>query len=279
MNVSESALATLPLPDQLFTVVNEERIDRGLPPIDYMTAQLDSYAWWRELGDGSNRPLHGDRWRPITFGGSFSAGGLSSPLEADYYWMYQDGWGGASTRTRPARRADRRAAGTTATSSCTSSATAPRDRRSSPWERPTAPGRSPGSWSRRAHHQATSRSPGLGRVRRLSHTHGRHRAVEQRHRLLGGRGRRHRRRFRLGAELRVGARPAQLADRRHGRHAERAWLLAGGRGRWHLQLRERQVLRVDGRVATQQADRGHGLHTRRRGLLDGGVRRGHLQLR
>ncbi len=41
MNVSESALAGLPLTEQVFTVVNDERIDRGLPPIDYMTAQLE----------------------------------------------------------------------------------------------------------------------------------------------------------------------------------------------------------------------------------------------
>ena len=98
MNVSESALATLPLPDQVFTVVNEERIDRGLPPIDYMTAQLDSYAQGgANSGTDPTIPSTVTGGAPITFGGSFSAGGLSSALEADYYWMYQDGWGGAST--------------------------------------------------------------------------------------------------------------------------------------------------------------------------------------
>ena len=37
MNVSESQLAGLPIDEQVLTVVNDERIDRGLPPIDYVT--------------------------------------------------------------------------------------------------------------------------------------------------------------------------------------------------------------------------------------------------
>ena len=44
MNVSESELNSLPFDEQMFTVVNEERIDRGLPPINYLTSQLNSYA-------------------------------------------------------------------------------------------------------------------------------------------------------------------------------------------------------------------------------------------
>ena len=44
MDLSESGLANLPLPEQVFAVVNAERIDRGLPPIEDMTAQLDAYA-------------------------------------------------------------------------------------------------------------------------------------------------------------------------------------------------------------------------------------------
>ena len=35
--------------------------------------------------------------RRITYGGSIWAGGLTSVLEADYYWMYDDGWSGSST--------------------------------------------------------------------------------------------------------------------------------------------------------------------------------------
>ena len=98
MNLSESALAALPLPEQVFTVVNDERIDRGLPPIDYMTAQLNSYAQGgADSGTDPSFPTSVTGGAPITFGGSIWAGGLSSVLEADYYWMYDDGWGGTST--------------------------------------------------------------------------------------------------------------------------------------------------------------------------------------
>ena len=44
MDLSESAFDALPLDQQVFTVVNDERVDRGLPPIDYITSQLDGYA-------------------------------------------------------------------------------------------------------------------------------------------------------------------------------------------------------------------------------------------
>ena len=58
MNLSESGLAGLPFPEQVFTVVNDERIDRGLPPIDYMTNQLERLRPGRgKLGDGPVVPL------------------------------------------------------------------------------------------------------------------------------------------------------------------------------------------------------------------------------
>src|SRR5580693_3717758 len=44
MEVDESVLDSLPAPEQLFIVVNDERIDRGLPPIEYMSAQLNAVA-------------------------------------------------------------------------------------------------------------------------------------------------------------------------------------------------------------------------------------------
>ena len=98
MNVSESSLASLPIEQQVFTVVNDERIDRGLPPIDYMTSQLDSYAQGgANSGTDPSFPSSVSGGAPITFGGSIWAGGLTSSLEADYYWMYDDGWGGSQT--------------------------------------------------------------------------------------------------------------------------------------------------------------------------------------
>ena len=98
MNVSESSLAALSVPEQVFTVVNDERVDRGLPPIDYMTSQLDAYAQsGADAGTDPSFPSALTGGDPITFGGSIWAGGLSSVLEADYYWMYDDGFAGSAT--------------------------------------------------------------------------------------------------------------------------------------------------------------------------------------
>ena len=98
LNVSSSSLSSLPLAEQVFTVVNDERIDRGLQPIDYMTSQLDAYAQGgANAGTDPSFPTAVTGGAPITFGGSIWAGGLTSVPEADYYWMYDDGWGGSST--------------------------------------------------------------------------------------------------------------------------------------------------------------------------------------
>ena len=103
MPLSESAVEALPVPEQLFIVINEERVDRGLAPIQYLTAQLDSYAL-----QGANAqtdpsfPTALSGGAPLTWGGAIWAGGISSALEADYYWMYDDGWGGSAAATTAA---------------------------------------------------------------------------------------------------------------------------------------------------------------------------------
>ncbi len=100
MNVTEDTVATLPVPEQMFIVLNEERVDRGLPPIAYMSAQLDAQA---QLGaDSASDPaipatLSGGS--SVSWGGSIWAGGLSSVFGADYYWMYSDGLGGSQGTT------------------------------------------------------------------------------------------------------------------------------------------------------------------------------------
>jgi len=102
MSVLESQLDSLPLPEQVFTVVNDERIDRGLPPIDYMTSQLDSYAQsGADAGTDPSFPSALSGGAPIAYGGALWAGGLSSGLEADYYWMYDDGLGGFNLSCTP----------------------------------------------------------------------------------------------------------------------------------------------------------------------------------
>ncbi len=98
MNVSESALASLPIDQQVLTVVNGERADRGLPPIAYITSQLDAYAQaGANGGTDPSFPTSLSGGPGVTWGGSIWAGGLSNPLEADFYWMYDDGWSGTST--------------------------------------------------------------------------------------------------------------------------------------------------------------------------------------
>jgi hypothetical protein len=95
MSITESALSALPIPEQVFILVNLERIDRGLPAISAMTAQLNADA--QQGANASSDPafpadLTGGS--PVEFGGAIWAGGVSSALEADYYWMYDDGYGG-----------------------------------------------------------------------------------------------------------------------------------------------------------------------------------------
>jgi hypothetical protein len=92
MNLSEPMLTSLPLPEQVFIVTNLERVDRGLPAISYMTAQLNADA--QQGADAASDPgfpstLSGGS--PVNQGGSIWAG-VNSSLEADYYWMYDDGW-------------------------------------------------------------------------------------------------------------------------------------------------------------------------------------------
>ncbi len=97
MDISESALASLPAAEQTFAVVNVERMDRGLPPINDMTGQLDSYAQAGASGN-TDPPIPSSLTNagPITFGGSLWAG-EPSVLAADYYMMYDDGYGGSAT--------------------------------------------------------------------------------------------------------------------------------------------------------------------------------------
>ena len=98
MDSSEPALGALPFDQQVLTVVNDERVDRGEQPIEYVTSQLDFYAQGgANAGSDPGFPSALTGGAPITFGGSVWAGGLTSVLEADYYWMYDDGYSGSAT--------------------------------------------------------------------------------------------------------------------------------------------------------------------------------------
>ena len=245
MDISESAFDALPLDQQVFTAVNNERVDRGLPPIEYLTSQLDSYAQnGANAGGDPSFPTTLTGGAPITYGGSIWAGGLTSVLEADYYWMYDDGYSGSST------------------SNAACSASTP----SGCWGHrdiilhgfANCPGGAPilsmgaafssGGYSGgsiaaifvSSCAPPTDITDSWGQLAgsvavRLAH--GSRRADPQRHRVLGDRVQRHGRRLRIGPELRVPQRSAQLAHRGHGLDTRRQGLLAGGFGRWRLQLR------------------------------------------
>jgi hypothetical protein len=95
MAVAEGGVSSLPIPEQVFLIVNRERIDRGQPPISYMTSQLNSYAAGGAQAPGDpSIPTTLTGGTSMTWGGSIWAGGMSNVFEADYYWMYEDGWGG-----------------------------------------------------------------------------------------------------------------------------------------------------------------------------------------
>jgi hypothetical protein len=76
---------------QLFVLTNLERVDRGLPPIQGLTTQLNQAALQgaQQEADPTIPPNY-----PFTLYGSIWAGGLSNPAEAMYLFMYYDGYPG-----------------------------------------------------------------------------------------------------------------------------------------------------------------------------------------
>ncbi len=95
MNISESEFLSLPVAEQVFIVINEERIDRGLTPVAFVTSQLNGYAQQgADAATDPSFPAAVTGGNAVTFGGSIWAGGVTSVLETDYYWMYDDGWSG-----------------------------------------------------------------------------------------------------------------------------------------------------------------------------------------
>ncbi len=76
---------------QIFEVTNLERVDRGLPPAVATTAQLNQVAQ-QAAGNNTDPSLFGIN---ISWGSNWAAG-YSNALEADYSWMYDDGYGSAN---------------------------------------------------------------------------------------------------------------------------------------------------------------------------------------
>jgi hypothetical protein len=87
----------LSVPAELMTLVNIERVDRGLIPVVGMASSLDALT--QTAANTDQDPA----WQMGVFsgyGGSWS-GGADSPLVADFTWMYDDGLGGSNLDCMP----------------------------------------------------------------------------------------------------------------------------------------------------------------------------------
>jgi hypothetical protein len=81
--------AQLSGPEQLFVVINLERVDRGLAPMTALTSDLDALAA-TGAGHGMDPTLPSGG---VAWAGAIWAGGYPSTLETDFAWMYDDGPG------------------------------------------------------------------------------------------------------------------------------------------------------------------------------------------
>ncbi|HVA02397.1 MAG TPA: hypothetical protein VMU64_01515 [Acidimicrobiales bacterium] len=75
---------------QLFAATNLERTVRGLPPLSAMATALDQASASAAVVDTDPSAPAGFPWS--SWGGNW-AGAVGSPLEAIYFWMYDDGLG------------------------------------------------------------------------------------------------------------------------------------------------------------------------------------------
>jgi hypothetical protein len=80
--------AQLSIPEQLFVVVDLERIDRGLPAFGGLTTALNRNA--QRGADTADDPP--DPGASYDLDDAEWAGGSSNGLDADYGWMYNDGF-------------------------------------------------------------------------------------------------------------------------------------------------------------------------------------------
>ena len=76
--------------EQLFVATNLERTSRGLRPFEGMSTVLDSAAMG---GANANTDAAPPQGFPASYWTSNWAGGVGSPLESIYLWMYDDGPG------------------------------------------------------------------------------------------------------------------------------------------------------------------------------------------
>ncbi|HEV7148839.1 MAG TPA: hypothetical protein VGN48_17750 [Pedococcus sp.] len=91
---------SLPAAQQVFVIDNLERVSRGLHPVQGLVSQLSTAA---QYGAAHNVDPRVPSWHltngaAVTHGGAIWAGDYNT-LDADYSWMYMDGWGGSRAAT------------------------------------------------------------------------------------------------------------------------------------------------------------------------------------
>ena len=84
--------------EQLFTATNLERTVRGLPALSGMAVALDAAAQSAAAQDTDPSPPAGYPW--TSWGGNWAAN-VGNPLEAVYFWMYDDGEGSSNIDCTP----------------------------------------------------------------------------------------------------------------------------------------------------------------------------------
>ena len=80
---------------QLFVVIDLERVDRGLAPYVGLNAELNAAAQRGALASSDPAPAPG--FSMSAMGSTWASAG--SVLEADFSWYYNDGWGGSAAQT------------------------------------------------------------------------------------------------------------------------------------------------------------------------------------
>ena len=259
--------AGLSVPEQVFVIVDLERVARGLQPFLGLSFIWDAVAQ-TGAGDYEDPPApQGYPWE-----GTEWAGGVANPLQADFVWMYNDGYGSPNIDCESAgapgcwiHRNNILAVGSCATC-LVGAGYATVDGFSSVAAVFVEPS---GAAPPLAFTWANNVAPYLGAPAPPAVPSG-ERQLPGGHGRIPGSGQR-RRHLRHGRPLRRlhGGHATQRARRGHGRRPVDRRLL-GGRVRRRSVRLPRPLLRLDGGPAARRPHRGHRRRPLQRGLLGSG---------
>jgi len=103
LNINLGALMAMTPAQQVFTITNIERVQRGLPPFTAMTRQLNNWAMTGAVNSTDphkhSTTLTGGAVINSDTTGNFTASSYMNALIADYIWMYDDNTGNATSCT------------------------------------------------------------------------------------------------------------------------------------------------------------------------------------